>query len=196
MRRMRPPQEGGYHSPEAFRRALSEVWWRPREFFRRLNPRGGPLSPALFAAGILYLNLLLSTVLQAIWFRQLDLSLLYTPLLGAVVAVVLGPAFVAGLSALALMVLSAESTRHKGFLPTFRALGYATGIGVVFWIPYAPLAALPYSMYVATVALRETHQLGWRHAMAAAVVPIVALLLIILIISGPSEAWHILINKP
>jgi len=49
---------GYHHSPEGFADVLREVWLAPGRFFGGLNPDGGPLRPALFAALVMYLNLL------------------------------------------------------------------------------------------------------------------------------------------
>jgi hypothetical protein len=187
---------GGYHSPEGFRDALSAVWWRPNRFFRGLDPEGGPLRPALFAAGVLYVNLVLGALLDAVWLRELNPVLLYVPVVGLVVAVVLGPLFVAGLTALSLMISNPDNSPTRGFLRTFRAYGFVSAIAVVLWIPYAPLLAVPYGLYVATVAMKETNRLSWQQAVLAALAPLGAILFIILLLTGPSDAWQLLRNMP
>jgi hypothetical protein len=184
----------GYAS-ENFREALREVWLSPDRFFKRLDPEGGPIRPAIFASIVLYLNLLLETALQALWLREFNYALIYAPLLGLVVAIVLAPLLVAGLTALVLVVLDGAPSRAK-FGPTFRALGYATGIGSILWIPYGPLLALPYGAYVATVAVKETLNTTWQRAAAAALIPLGAVLLILLLLTGFDEAYGFLINPP
>jgi hypothetical protein len=184
----------GYAS-ENFREALREVWLSPDRFFKRLDPEGGPIRPAIFASIVLYLNLLLETALQAIWLREFNYALIYAPLLGLVVAIVLAPLLVAGLAVLILVVLDGAPSRTK-FGPTFRALGYATGIGSILWIPYGPLLALPYGAYVATVAVKETLNTTWQRAAAAALIPLGAVLLILLLLTGFDEAYGFLINPP
>ncbi|MBA2440906.1 MAG: YIP1 family protein [Rubrobacter sp.] len=184
-----------YRSPERFGGALREVWLAPRRFFEELDPEGGPLRPALFAVVVVFLNLLLGRLLQALWLGELDLALLRLPLLAAAAAVVLGPLLVAGFAALVLFVLEGMPGR-RGFAATFRALGYASGIGLVLWIPYAPLLALPYGAYVGTVAVRETLGVGTRRAAGAVVIPLLALLVILLVLAGPGELWLILTNPP
>src|SRR5215210_942632 len=119
-----------------------------------LDPRGGYARPAIFASIILYLNLLLEAALQALWLREFNYALIYAPFLGLVVALVLAPLLVAGLAVLVLVVLEGAPSR-RSFGPIFRSLGYATGIGLVLWIPYAPLLAIPYGAFVATVAVKE-----------------------------------------
>jgi hypothetical protein len=183
------------YSSENFREALREVWLSPGRFFKRLDPEGGPIRPAIFASIVLYLNLLLETALQALWLREFNYALIYAPLLGLVVAIVLAPLLVAGLTALVLVVLDGAPTRAK-FGPTFRALGYATGIGSILWIPYGPLLALPYGAYVATVAVKETLNTTWQRAAAAALIPLGAVLLILLLLTGFDEAYGFLINPP
>lgn len=185
----------GYHSPENFRAALREVWLSPGRFFRRLDPDGGVIRPALFASLILYLNLLLDTLLQAVWLREITAALIYVPTIGLVFSLVLAPLLVVGLTTLVLVVLDGGPSRAK-FGPLFRSLGYATGIGFVFWIPYAPFFAIPYGAYVATVAVKETFNLGWRRAAIAALVPLGAVLLVILILAGTDEAYQFLLNPP
>jgi hypothetical protein len=183
------------YSSENFREALREVWLSPGRFFKRLDPEGGPIRPAIFASIVLYLNLLLETALQALWLREFNYALIYAPLLGLVVAIVLAPLLVAGLTALVLVVLNGAPSRAK-FGPTFRALGYATGIGSILWIPYGPLLALPYGAYVATVAVKETLNTTWQRAGAAALIPLGAVLLILLLLTGFDEAYGFLINPP
>ena len=192
---MRRGVPSGHHSPEGFGEVLREVWLAPGKFFGSLNPEGAPIRPALFAAAILYLNLLLDELLQVAWRVEFNYGLLYAAPLGLVVSLVLAPLLVAGLTALVLTVLDGSPSRSK-FGPVFRALGYATAIGVVFWIPYAPLVALPYGLYVATVAVKEALLISWPRAAAGALAPLGAVLLILLLLTGPDEAFGLLINRP
>lgn len=185
----------GYRSREDFWGALRGVWFYPGRFFRELDARGGFLRPAIFAALVLYLVLILEAGLQAVWIRSFEYSLLYAPLLGLVVSVVLGPLLVAGFAALALVVLDGAPSRAR-FGRAFRALAYATGIGIVLWIPYGPLLALLYGPYVATVALRWSLNLTWKRAAAAALIPLAALLVILLLLTGPAETYELLVNPP
>ncbi len=184
-----------YHSPENFRDALREVWLSPRRFFKQLSPEGGYLRPALFASLILYLNLLLEVALQAVWIGEFNYALLYTPIFGLIVALVLAPLLVAGFTVLVLVILHGAPSR-RDFGPLFRSLGYASGIGFVLWIPFGPLLALPYGAYVATVAVREALGISWQRAALAALVPLGALFLILLVLTGPNEAYELLINPP
>ena len=188
-------EPSGYFSPEGFREVLREVWLAPGRFFRRLDPDGGLVRPALFAATVLYLNLLLGELLRFVWRLEFDYGLLYAALPGLVVALVLGPLLVAGLAALVLTVLDGAPSRRK-FGPVFRALGYGTAIGIVLPLPYAPLVALPYGLYVATVAVKEVLSISWRRAAAATLVPLAAVLLILLLLTGPDEAYQLLVNPP
>ena len=171
------------------------VWLAPRKFFGRLDPEGAPLRPALFAAAVLYLNLLFEELLQDAWRLEFNYGLLYAALPGLVVSLILAPLLVAGLSTLVLTVLDGGPSRRK-FGLVFRALGYATAIGIVLWIPYAPLFALPYGFYIATVAVKEALSLSWKRATTAALVPLGAVLLIILLLTAPEEAFRLLINPP
>jgi hypothetical protein len=187
--------ESVHHSREDFWGALREVWLAPRRFFKMLDPAGGPVRPAIFASIILYLNLLFEAGLQALWLREVNYALIYAPFLGLVVALVLAPLLVAGLAVLVLVVLEGAPSR-RGFGPTFRALGYATGIGFVLWIPYGPLLAIPYGALVATIAVREALNLSWQRAAAATLIPLGAVILILLLLTGPGEAVSSLINPP
>jgi hypothetical protein len=94
-----------------------------------------------------------------------------------------------------LVVLEGAPSR-RGFAPVFRALGYASGIGAVLWVPYAPLLAIPYGALVATVAVKETLDVGWGRAAAGALIPLSAVLLVLLLLTGPGEAFGFLINPP
>jgi hypothetical protein len=182
-------------SPENFWGALKGVWFAPRSFFERLDPGGGFFRPAIFASIVLYLNLLLEAALQALWLREFNFALIYAPFLGLVVALVLAPLLVAGLAVLVLVVLDGAPSR-RSFGPVFRALAYASGIGAVLWIPYAPLLAIPYGAFVATVAIKETMHASWRRAAAGALIPLAAVLLILLLLTSPEEAFGFLLNPP
>ena len=195
MFRRRGYVESVRYSPEDFWGALREVWFAPGRFFQRLDPAGGPIRPAIFASIILYLNLLFEAALQALWLREFNYALIYAPFLGLAVALVLAPLLVAGLTTLVLVVLEGAPSR-RNFGAVFRALGYATGIGFVLWIPYAPLLVLPYGAAVATTAVKETLNTGWSRAAIATLIPLGAVLLILLLLTGPAEAVSFLINPP
>ena len=192
MHRNRPP---GYYSSEGFGDVLRGVWLTPRKFFRSLDPEGGLVKPALLATAVLYLNLLFGELLRDVWLLEFNYGLLYAVLPGFVVSLILAPLLVAGLAALVLMVLDGAPSRRK-FGPVFRALGYSTAIGAVLWIPYAPLVALPYGLYVATVAVKEMLFLTWKRAAVSTLLPLAAVLLIMLLLSGPDGAYRLLINPP
>ena len=185
----------GYFSPEDFRGVVRGVWLSPTRFFERLDPDGGPLRPTLFAASVLYLNLLLGELLQGVWLGEFNYGLMYAAIFGFLVALVLAPLLVAGLSALVLTVLDGAPSRRK-FGHVFRALGYATATGLVFWVPYAPFVVLPYGLYVATFAIKETLSISWRRAAVAALTPLGAVLLIVLLLTGPSGAYELLLSPP
>jgi hypothetical protein len=182
-------------SPEDFWGALKGVWFSPRRFFERLDPGGGFFRPAIFASIVLYLDLLLEAALQAVWLREFNFAFIYAPFLGLVVALVLAPLLVAGLAILVLVVLDGAPSR-RSFGPVFRALAYASGIGAVLWIPYAPLLAIPYGAFVATVAIKETIHASWGRAAAGALIPLAAVLLILLLLTSPEEAFGFLLNPP
>ena len=187
--------EPAHHSPEDFWGALWGVWFAPRRFFKMLDPQGGYVRPAIFASIVLYLNLLLEAALQAVWLREFNYALIYAPFLGLVVALVLAPLLVAGLAVLVLVVLEGAPSR-RSFGPAFRALGYASGIGFVLWVPYGPLLAIPYGALVATMAVKETLNLSWQRAAAATLIPLGAVLLTVLLLTGPGGAVGSLMNPP
>lgn len=190
-------RRGGYgmESPESFRGALKEVWLAPGRFFARLDPDGGPIRPTIFASLVLYLNLIFETALQAVWIRELSYSLIYAPLLGLVVSVVLAPILLAMITTLVLVVLDGGPSRAR-FGPVYRALGYASGIGIVAWIPYGPLLAILYGAYVATVAVKETLGESWQKAALGVLIPLGALILIVVILAGQTEGYEFLTNPP
>ena len=185
----------GYRSPEGFGEVVRGVWFAPRRFFGRLDTEAGPLRPALYASFVLYLNLILDELLRVAWRVEFNYGLLNAVLPGLAVALVLGPLLVAGLSTLVLTVLDGAPSRRK-FGPVFRALGYASAIGLVLWNPYAPFVALPYGLYVATVAVKEALSVSWSRAAVAALVPLGAVLLIVLLLAGPTGAYELLLSPP
>ncbi len=195
MMRGRGGSSPGFYSPEGFRSVIREVWLAPGSFFRRLDPEGGSLRPALFASSILYVNLLLGELLREVWSLEFNYALLYAALPGLVVALILGPLLVAGLAALVLTVLDGAPSRRK-LGPVFRGLGYASAICVVLWIPFAPLVAVPYGLYVATVAVKEVLFISWRRAATATLLPLGAVLLIVLLLTGFEESVQLLTNPP
>jgi len=184
-----------YRSPEGFGDVVRGVWFAPRHFFGRLDPEGSLLRPALFASSVLYLNLILDELLRVAWRLEFNYGFLYAALPGLAVALVLGPLLVAGFSMLVLTVLDGAPSRRK-FGRVFRALGYATAIGLVLWIPYAPFVALPYGLYAATVAVKQVLSVSWRRAAIAALAPLGAVLLIVLLLAGPIGSYELLLSPP
>jgi hypothetical protein len=192
-----PREDVGYiGSPEDFWSALWGVWFSPVRFFRALDPHGGIIRPAIFASVILYLDLLLETVLQLIWLFEFNYALIYAPLFGLVVALGLAPLLVSMLAILVLVILGGGTISRGGFVPLFRSLSYASGIGLVLWIPFAPLVAIPYGAFVATVAVKEIENVTWSRAAVATLVPLGAVVLTILLLLGPGEAASFLVNPP
>ena len=183
-------------SPEDFWGALRGVWFAPVRFFRGLDPDGGVIRPAIFASVVLYLDLLLETVLQMLWLREFNFGLIYAPFLGLVVAIVLAPLLVAGLAILVMVILGGGTLSRGDFVPLFRSLGYASGIGFALWIPFAPLLAVPYGAFVATTAVKETMNVTWARAAAATLIPLGAVILTVLVLLGSDEAVGFLINPP
>ena len=183
-------------SPEDFWSVLRGAWFYPVRFFRGLDPGGGVIRPAIFVALVLYLDLLLEAVLQMAWLFEFNYGSIYAPFFGLVVAIVLAPLLVAGLALLVMIVLGGGTLSQGGFIPLFRCLSYASAIGIVLWIPFAPLLAIPYGAYVATTAVRETANVSTARAAAATLIPLGAVVLIILLLLGPGDAASFLINPP
>ena len=183
-------------SPEDFWGALRGVWFSPVRFFRGLDPQGGVIRPFIFASVVLYLDLILEAVLQMIWVHEFNYGSIYAPLFGLVVSIVLAPLLIAGFALLVQVILGGGTLSRGGFGPLFRALGYASGIGVALWIPFAPLVAIPYGAFVATIAVRETANVTRARAAAATLIPLAAVILTILLLLGPDGAASFLINPP
>ena len=182
-------------SPEDFWGVLGGVWLAPKQFFAELDPDAGFVRPTVFASMVLYLNLVLESALQAVWIRDFNIGLVYALFLGLVVALVLAPLLVAGLAVL-VQVIHTGGPSRRGFRPLYRHLAYATGIGTILWIPFGPLLAIPYGAYVITTAVKSALNTDGRRATAAALVPLFAVLAILLLLTGPSEAYELLKNPP
>lgn len=181
------------YSREGFWSVLRGVWFSPARFFSGLDPEGGPIRSALFAIAVLFLNLILDTALQAFWTQQFNLALVYAPPLGLVASFLLAPLLVAGYTALSLLVLEGFPSAG-GFGRLFRAFGYSTAAGVVLWLPYGPLVAIPLFCYAATTAVRQTLGVNWGKSAMAALIPLAALLLLFLLLLGPADMWRTLTN--
>lgn len=184
-----------FFSPEGFRGVVRGVWLSPGRFFARLDPDGGYARPALFATSVLYLNLILNELLREVWLGEFNYGLLYAVTLGFLVSLVLAPLLVAGLALLVLTILDGTPSRRK-FGPVFRALAYSTAILVVLWIPFAPFLAIPYALYVSTIATREVLYLSPARAAAATLIPLAAVLVIFALLLGLDGSFELLSNPP
>lgn len=182
-------------SPEDFWGALRGVWLAPGEFFARLDPEAGFVRPTVFVSMVLYLNLVLGEALQAVWVREFNVGLLYVLFFGLVVSLILAPFLVSALAVLVQVIHSGAPSR-RDFRPLYRHLAYATGIGIVLWIPFGPFLAIPYGAYVITKAVKNALNTDGRRAAAAALIPLTAVLAILLLLTGPSEAYELLKNPP
>ena len=182
-----------YGSPEDFWGALRGVWLAPKGFFAGLDPDAGFVRPTVFASMVLYLNLVLGEALQAVWVREFNAGFLYVLFFGLVVSLILAPFLVSALAVLVQVIHSGGPSR-RDFHPLYRHLAYATGIGIVLWLPFGPIVAIPYGAYVITTAVKTALGTDGRRAAAAALIPLVAVLLILLLLTGPSEAYELLRN--
>lgn len=187
---------GRMGSPEDFWSALRGVWVSPIRFFRGLDPQGGVIRPAIFASVVLYLDLLLEAVLQMIWLHEFNYGSIYAPLFGLVVAILMAPLLVTGFAVLVQIILGGGTLSRAGLASLFRALGYASGIGLALWIPFAPIVAIPYGAFVATVAVKETANVTTARAATATLIPLGAVILTILLLLGPDGTATFLINPP
>jgi hypothetical protein len=182
-------------SPEDFWGALRGVWLAPGEFFARLDPDAGFVRPTVFASMVLYLNLVLGEALQAVWVGELNAGFLYVLFFGLAVSLILAPFLVSALAVLVQVIYAGGPSRH-GFLGLYRHLAYAAGIGIVLWVPFGPFLAIPYGAYAITQAVKSALNTNGRRAAAAALIPLAAVLLILLVLTGPSEAYELLKNPP
>jgi hypothetical protein len=182
-------------SPEDFWGALRGVWLAPGEFFARLDPDAGFVRPTVFASMVLYLNLVLGEALQAVWVGELNAGFLYVLFFGLAVSLILAPFLVSALAVLVQVIYAGGPSRH-GFLGLYRHLAYAAGIGIVLWVPFGPFLAIPYGAYAITQAVKSALNTDGRRAAAAALIPLAAVLLILLVLTGPSEAYELLKNPP
>lgn len=182
-------------SPEDFWGALRGVWLAPTEFFARLDPDAGFVRPTVFASMVFYLNLVLGEALQAVWVMEFNAGFLYVLFFGLVVSLILAPFLVSALAVLVQVIHSGAPSR-RDFRPLYRHLAYATGIGIVLWIPFGPFLAIPYGAYVITAAVKTALNTDGRRAAAAALIPLAAVLAILLLLTGPSEAYELLKNPP
>jgi hypothetical protein len=182
-------------SPEDFWGALRGVWLAPGEFFARLDPDAGFVRPTVFASMVLYLNLVLGEALQAVWVGELNAGFLYVLFFGLAVSLILAPFLVSALAVLVQVIYAGGPSRH-GFLGLYRHLAYAAGIGIVLWVPFGPFLAIPYGAYAITQAVKSALNTDGRRAAAAALIPLAAVLLILLVLIGPSEAYELLKNPP
>ena len=180
-------------APEDFWGALRGVWLSPGLFFARLDPDAGFVRPTVFAAMVFYLNLVLGEALQAVWVREFNAGFLYALFFGLVVSLILAPFLVSALAVL-VQVIHSDGPSRRDFRPLYRHLAYATGIGIVLWLPFGPIVAIPYGAYVITTAVKAALGTDGRRAAAAALIPLVAVLLILLLLTGPSEAYELLKN--
>lgn len=151
--------------------------------------------PTIFASVVVYLDLSLEALLQAVWTREFEFSILYNLFVALIVAVFLALILVCGFTALVLVVLDGAPSRAR-FIPLFRPLCFATAILLAIPVPYGPFLALAYGPYVVTVAVKESLSLGWKRAATASLIPLAAALLLILLLLGPTEAYEILVNPP
>ncbi len=95
-----------------------------------------------------------------------------------------------------MQVIYSGGPSRRDFRPLYRHLAYASGIGIILWVPFGPVLAIPYGAYVLTTAVRTALQTDTRRAALAALIPFGAVLLILLLLLGPAESYEMLRNPP
>ncbi len=169
---------------------------RPRELFAQTRIGDGLGDPLLFAVSVGYVSLVVGTLYDFVthivlgprfWIEQLGLGhlpglsaeqLRTQAFFGLCSNVLLGPFFVtiglfihAGLVHLALMALGAA---RRGFEGTWRVTCYAQAASLCVVIPICGiLAAIPWTVFITSVGLRDIHATSTGRATLAAAAPLV-----------------------
>ncbi len=67
---------------------------------------------------------------------------------------------------------------------------------MVIWVPLGPILATVCGAYAATIAVREALNESWNRAAAAALIPLGAVIVILLLFTGFDEAATFFFNPP
>jgi len=183
----------------AFVETTREVLTRPTSFFRSMPVTGGIGSPLLYGVIAGWIGLAAAAFYQAIWVSIVgpaslpfgldsgELSFVLGWLeswAGLVAQVVLGGVSVVitvfvGSGILHLMLLLLGGAR-RGFEATFRVVCFSQATTLLlliplFLIPFCGLAVVAWCLALYVIGLAQAHQIGYGHALAAVLLPILAL---------------------
>ena len=183
----------------AFVETTRQVLTSPTDFFRRMPTAGGLGGPLLYAVTAGWIGLVAAALYQSVWVSIVGPSVLpfgiereefarvlafmesWAGLVAQVVfggvSVTIGVFVTAGILHLMLLLLGAG---QKTFEATFRAVSFAQAPMVLFVIPVflvpgcGALVAI-WSLVLYVIGLSEAHQIGRGRAVAAVLLPLVAL---------------------
>ena len=183
----------------AFAETTLSVLTRPASFYRAMPVVGGLGSPLLYALIAGWLGLAAAALYQAIWVSIVGPSVLpfglereelarmlafmesWAGLVAQIVfggiSITIGVFVTAGILHVMLLVLGGG---HKTFEATFRAVCFAQAPMIlfvipVFLIPGCGLVIGLWSIVLYVIGLAEAHQVGYGRAVAAVLLPLVAL---------------------
>lgn len=183
----------------AFVETTRQVLTSPTDFFRRMPTAGGLGGPLLYAVTAGWIGLVAAALYQSVWVSIVGPSVLpfgiereefarvlafmesWAGLVAQVVfggvSVTIGVFVTAGILHLMLLLLGGG---QKSFEATFRAVSFAQAPMVLFVIPVflvpgcGALVAI-WSLVLYVIGLSEAHQIGRGRAVAAVLLPLVAL---------------------
>jgi len=183
----------------AFVETTRQVLIQPTPFFRAMPVAGGLGSPLLYAVVAGWLGLAAAAFYQAIWVSIVGPAVLPFGLdggelafvlewleswVGLVSQVVFGGVSVVisvfvGSGILHLMLLLLGGAR-RGFEATFRVVCFSQATTLlllipVFLIPFCGLAVVGWCLALYVIGLSQAHQIGYGQALAAVLLPILAL---------------------
>lgn len=158
----------------AWFRTVVAVWRQPGDTFERIATKSGYMKPALFGMFCCMFIILPTWILVGLWYDMLSLgpSAMVVP---ALISILAFPAsvlivLVATAALLHLFMIPFKSVRG-GFQTTFRVVGYASAVNVVFIFPYCgEILALPAAVAVLSIGLQKIKGLGRWQSIAVAVV--------------------------
>lgn len=183
----------------AFIETTREVMARPTAFFRAMPVTGGLGSPLLYAVTAGWIGLAAAAFYQAIWVSIVGPATLpfglerrevaylldwFESWAGLLAQVVFGAVWAAisvfvAAFILHLMLLLLGGAR-RGFEATFRVVCFAQATALLlviplFLVPFCGLAVVVWCLVLYVIGLAEAHQIGHGQALAAVLLPLVAL---------------------
>lgn len=184
---------------QAFVETVRQVLTAPTAFFRAMPVGGGIGSPLLFAVIAGWIGLVAAAFYQAIWVSIVGPTLLPFGLdrdelggalafleswAGLVAQVVFGGVWVvisaflgAGIVHLMLLLLGGA---RRGFEATFRVVCFSQATALlfvipIFLVPFCGMAVVVWALALYVIGLAQAHQIGHGQALAAVLLPLVAL---------------------